>query len=133
MLAAHPGDAAVGRAVLADCIEACLECAQTCTACADACLAEEGDMDLRHCIRTDLDCADICTATAKVLSRQTAPAWNTIKAQVGACLKACEECGATCREHADHHDHCRVCGKACKRCEEACAALLNALEDVPSA
>ncbi|WP_219942119.1 four-helix bundle copper-binding protein [Iamia sp. SCSIO 61187] len=24
------------------------------------------------------------------------------------------------------HDHCRVCAKACRRCEQACEALLTA-------
>jgi hypothetical protein len=132
MLSSHPSGTDLDQGALTECIEACLECAQTCTSCADACIDEgsRGEMDMRYCIRTDLDCADICTATAKVLSRQTQPSWDLVKAQVGACLKACQECGEECGSHADHHEHCKVCGQACKRCEEACAQLLNALENV---
>lgn len=130
MLSTHPNPSPLDPRALTECVEACFECAQTCTACADACLGEDGDMDLRHCIRTDLDCADVCTATGKVLSRQTQPSWDLLKAQVGACLRACQECGEECRSHADHHAHCKTCADACKRCEEACDQLLTALEDV---
>ena len=130
MLSTHPTPSPLDQDALAACIDACFECAQTCTACADACVGEEGDMDLRYCIRTDLDCADLCETTGRVLSRQTEPNWDILKAQVGACLRACQECGEECRRHADHHEHCRVCGEACRRCEEACADLLKALEEV---
>jgi hypothetical protein len=131
MLSSHPTGTDLDESALAGCIEACFECAQTCTACADACLEESGgELDLRHCIRTDLDCADICETTGKVLSRQTEPSWDLLKAQVGACMKACQECGDECESHADNHEHCRVCAEACRRCEEACDQLLNALENV---
>ena len=130
ILSAHPQTSPLDQQVLTEFVEAAFECAQACTACADACLAEEGEMDLRYCIRTDLDCADICETTGKVLSRQTEPNWDLLKAQVGACLRACQECGKECRKHADMNKHCKVCGEACKRCEEACDQLLNALEGV---
>ncbi|NKX52271.1 four-helix bundle copper-binding protein, partial [Arthrobacter deserti] len=32
-----------------------------------------------------------------------------------------------CGEHADMHEHCRVCAEACRRCEQACSDLLGAL------
>lgn len=128
MLSTHPTPSSLDEDVLTECIEACFQCAQACTACADACLNEDGDMDLRYCIRTDLDCADICETTGKILSRQTEPSWDLIKAQVGACLRACQECGEECRRHAEHHEHCKVCGEACRRCEQACDQLLNEIE-----
>ena len=127
MTTTHPTGIDIDTSALVECIEAAFECEQACTACADACLDEEGDMDLRHCIRTDLDCADVCSTTGRMISRQTKPSWDLLRAQVGACLRACQECGEECRRHADHHEHCRVCGEACRRCEEACDALLNAL------
>ena len=130
MLSTHPDPSPVDQRILTECVEACFECAQACTACADACLDEDMVADLRHCIRTDLDCADICATTGRVLSRQTAPSWDLLKAQVGTCLRACQECGEECRRHADHHEHCRVCGEACRRCEKACDQLLNVLEEV---
>ena len=127
MVTTHPTGIDVDMNVLVECIEACFECEQTCTACADACVDEEGDMDLRQCIRLNLDCADVCSTTGRVLSRQTKPAWDLLRAQVGACLRACQECGEECRSHADRHEHCKVCGEVCRRCEKACDALLNAL------
>lgn len=130
MLATHPNPTSLDADALEECIAACFECAQACTACADACIAEDSDMDLRHCIRTNLDCADICETTGRILSRQTKPSWDLLKAQVGACLRACQECGEECRRHADQHEHCQVCAEACRRCEEACAGLLKALEEV---
>jgi Domain of Unknown Function (DUF326) len=29
---------------------------------------------------------------------------------------------------AEHHEHCRVCSRACSRCEQACNDLLAALD-----
>ena len=41
-----------------------------------------------------------------------------------ATLKAC---GDECEQHAQMHEHCRVCAEACRRCERACADLLATL------
>ena len=128
LLAAHPSPSGLDVGTLTECIEACFACAQACTACADACLAEQDPAGLAPCIRTDLDCADVCQATGRVLSRQTQPAWDLVRAQVGTCLRACQLCGKACRRHAAEHGHCKVCGDACRRCEKACDALLNALK-----
>lgn len=130
MIESHPQSMPLDRDALVECIEAAVNCLQVCQTCADACLAEDGVQDLRHCIRTDLDCADICAATASVLSRQTAPAWDLLKAQIGSCYRACGEGAKECRKHADRHEHCRICADACRRCEEACAALLKAVEEM---
>jgi hypothetical protein len=100
-------------------------CAQTCSACADACLEESSVADLRDCIRTDLDCADVCTATARVLSRSGERDEAAVTALLHACVTTCRACAADCRQHADHHDHCRICAEACERCADACQALLD--------
>ena len=128
MLETHPWEGHVDRAILARCIEACVECEQVCTACADACLSEEGVADLTKCIRLDLDCADICGVTARVLTRQTAYDAPLSKAQLAACERACATCAEECEGHADHHDHCRVCAAACRRCEQACQELAAAMK-----
>ena len=127
MMDSSPAEVAVDQQLLAECIEACLVCAQTCTACADACLSEESVADLRRCIRTDLDCADICETTGRVLSRQTDPDVAVIRAVLEACARACKSCGDECAQHAEMHEHCRICAEACRRCEEACTKLLAAL------
>jgi hypothetical protein len=42
-------------------------------------------------------------------------------------IVACASCAAECESHAGMHEHCHVCGEACRRCESACADLLTAL------
>jgi hypothetical protein len=128
MLETHPWEGHVDREVLARCIEACFSCAATCTSCADACLSEEGVADLRKCIRLDLDCASICGATGAVITRQTEYDSPTSKAQLEACRQACATCAEECEQHADHHEHCRICAEECRRCEEACGELLGAMK-----
>ena len=127
MLDSYPKDLGIDRAVLAECIAACLECSQACTACADACLSEDMVADLVQCISTDLNCADICAATANVLSRRTKFDVGLTRAIVEACRTACATCANECEQHADMHDHCKVCAAACRRCEQACAALLESI------
>ena len=127
MIETNPNPAPVDAATLAECIEASFDCAQTCTACADACLGEQEIQTLIKCIRDDLDCADICAATGNVLSRQTQPTSVVTRGILEACAASCKQCGDTCAEHADHHEHCRVCMEACRRCESACNNLLSAM------
>jgi len=128
MIETNPAPAPLDAATLAECVEACFDCAQACAACADACLGEDDPKGLAKCIRDDLDCADVCTAIGRVLSRQTRPSLAVLRALVEACAMSCRQCGDTCAEHADHHEHCRVCAEACRRCEEACDAVLSALD-----
>lgn len=128
MLRTYPKDlGSIDQAALAACIDACFECAQTCTACADACLAEDMVADLTKCIRTNLDCADICATTGNVLSRHTGYDANLTRTIVEACLAACKACGDECAQHADMHEHCKICADACRRCEAACTELLASL------
>lgn len=128
MLDAHPKDlGGIDKEKLAECMAACFECAQTCTACADACLGEDMVADLTTCIRTDLDCADICVATGNVLSRRTGYDAEVTRALLEACATACKACGDECAQHAEMHEHCKICADVCRRCEEACRALLAAL------
>ncbi len=127
MLQTHPSGAAVHADALAEVIDSCLECVQVCTACADACLGEGNVEMLARCIRLDLDCADVCGATVKVLSRQVAFEPKMAQPMVEACARAVKLCGDECEQHAEHHEHCRVCMESCRRCEEACNRVLQSL------
>lgn len=127
MLQTHPSGSAVNAEALAEVIDSCLECTQACTACADTCMAEGNLEMLARCIRLDLDCADVCDTTAKILSRQVAFEAEMARPVVEACVKAVKLCGDECEQHAEHHEHCRVCMEACRRCEEACNRLLQEL------
>jgi hypothetical protein len=127
MLDAHPRPLGIDRALLTNCITACVECADTCTSCVDACLAEQDLQSLVRCIRLNLDCADSCATTSRMLLRQTEPDWTLLRAQLQACATACRSCGTECERHAPHMKHCRVCADACARCADACDRLLAAL------
>ena len=124
MLNTHPAKMDIDQQALAECIAACFECAQACTACADACLSEDMVADLTKCIRINLDCADVCEATGRVLSRQNGYDANVNRAVLQACARACKSCGDECAQHADRHEHCRICAEVCRRCEEACNRVL---------
>lgn len=127
MLDTYPRSFNVDAGVLTGAIEAVMDCGQACSACADACLSEEQVAQLARCIRLNLDCADLCDTTARVLSRQTEYDANVTRALVEACRQACKSCGDECEQHAQHHEHCRVCAEACRRCEQACDRLLSAM------
>ena len=128
MLEAHPSGAAVDPGALMECIQACFDCEQTCIACADACLGEQDIQKMVRCIRLDLDCASVCNTTGKVLSRQTAFDTEMARVALEACARACRLCGNECEQHAEHHEHCRVCAEACRHCESACNNLLSTLD-----
>lgn len=131
MLQTHPNPAHVfDQAALAACIDACFECENVCSSCADACLGEQEHLrHLVHCIRLNLDCADVCGTTGRVLSRLTQPDQNVLRAQLQACLAACQACGQECEMHARDMNmgHCAVCAESCRRCEQACRALLDSV------
>lgn len=126
MLASHPeaNDLIDARS---DAAEALAVCAAYCSSCADACLAEEGVADLRRCIRTDLDCADLCSAAARIVARQTAGDSSMLSSLLTSVIEACERCAEECEAHADHHEHCRGCALAARRCARACQVLLEAV------
>lgn len=83
--------------------------------------------DLVTRVRRNLDCADVCTSTGTVLSCQTGNNVETTRAALEAGRTGCRSCGEECEQHAQMHEHCRVCAAACRRCEKACADLLAAM------
>lgn len=120
----HPRAKDRNQEALVACIEACFGCEQSCTACADACLGEEKLQMMVRCIRLNLDCADLCGAVGRVLSRQTETEWSIVSAQLQALVQVVRACGDECQQHADRHEHCRVCAESCRMCEESCNRLL---------
>jgi hypothetical protein len=127
LIADAPVELAVDATTLAGAIETIAACATACTACSAACLAEEEVADLRDCIATDDVCAEVCTATARVLARLTRGSYAVLRAQLEACVTACQVCAEECRVHADHHEHCAVCLDACERAEAAAREVLAAV------
>jgi hypothetical protein len=95
--------------------------------CADMCVGEEDVAPLLRCVRVDLDCAAVCTATVSVVSRRTEPDPIVTRTVVAACAELCGTCAEECERHAAHHAHCRVNAATCRRCEQACQALLGGI------
>jgi hypothetical protein len=120
----HPNPSSLDRDALLRCIQECVDCAASCTACADACLAESDLPDLVRCVRLNLDCADACDTTGRIVTRQIAPDLHLIRSILEACAAASVACAEECDHHAAHHEHCRVCAAACRRCKQACDDLL---------
>lgn len=128
MLKSAPQKLTVDAQLVADAIDAAAACAVACTACASACLSE--GMDMQQCVRDDLDCADLCEVTARHLARLNAGDKQLTLSILAACIEACVQCAGSCEEHAEHHEHCRLCLEACRRCETACQALVDALKEL---
>src|SRR5690606_13138822 len=112
ILKTHPRGTSVEMQALARCIEACHKCELSCTACADACLAEDDVAMLRRCIRLNLDCADACMASARMLARMTETDWDIVGPQIDVMRTACRLCAQECEQHAEEHEHCRICAEA---------------------
>jgi len=69
----------------------------------------------------------VAAATRRVLTRDTGPDTALLSAQLEACLVACERSHELCSQHAEHHEHCRLCSEATARCAEVCRQVLSML------
>ncbi len=63
-----------------------------------------------------------------MLSRHTGYDANLSHAQVQAAIQATRTCGDTCAEHAQMHEHCRICSEACRSAEQALSVLVGQLQ-----
>lgn len=129
IFASHPRPASDAGDEAFALVQATAECAAACTACADACLEEREPVPLRACIRLNLDCADICLVMGRLIARPGAQDPEALRAQIGACATICRACAAECDQHADEHEHCRICAESCRTCADACERMAGALVD----
>ena len=127
LLDSYQGTLNVDVALLAAAIDAISDCAQACTADTDADLSEQDLTEMVRCIRLCLNCTDVCTAAAAVISRPADYDANVARPLLQACVAICKSCGDECERHA-HMPHCRVCTEACRRCEQVCRELLDAMK-----
>ena len=126
MLDASPSGVPLGVAEVAAAIDACLNCVQSCTSCADADLVEPDVAEMRACIALCRDCADVCDFVARILSRPAQSDHVVVHRLLQACVRECTIYTEECARHAEHHRHRAICAKACRACEVACKALLDA-------
>jgi hypothetical protein len=122
MTKAHPQRPGPDRDRLVRSIDECVDWAATCTGCADSCLGEDDVQELVRCIRLNLDCADACAQLRAASSPARSRAMLASSAQRS--KPARRPVARGCDRHAEHHDHCRVCAGACRRCEQACNDIL---------
>ena len=127
LLDSYQGTVNMDVALLAAAIDAINDCAQACIADTDADLGERDVTEMVKCIRLCLDCVDVCTATAAVISRPADYDADVTRPLLQACVAICKSCGDECERHA-HMPHCQVCAEACRRCEQACRDLLDAMK-----
>ena len=114
--------------VLAAAIDALNDCACACIGDTDADLGEPTVAEMVTCIRLCLDCADVCSTTARITIRQSSCDPAVLKPLLEACAASCKTSGEECERHALRHEHCRVCAQACRRGEQACRELLDAMK-----
>ncbi|AEH09308.1 MULTISPECIES: hypothetical protein [Protofrankia] len=108
-------------------VDALNDCEEAVTACASAMLTMTDQADVQMAVRRDLDCADVVHATRRLLTRGSGPDSSLLGVQLEACLLACEQSNELCAAHASHHEYCRICSEATRRCATVCRDLLNAL------
>ena len=125
MLQTHPNPRPSALNDIADCIDILQACAQTCQSCADADLGEPELKQMVRCVRLNHDCADVCATTARLLSRPSMIAPEIWLAQLQACITACRACAEECQQHAQHHEHCRMCADTCRQCIAACTDVVD--------
>jgi len=127
MLSTYPHQSRIDAGVLAGAIDALSDCVHACTADVDADLGESDLADMVKCVRLCVHCTDVCAATLGVVSRPAEYDAYVTKPLVEACVAICKSCADECERHAEMHAHCRLCGDACRRCEQACHKLLDAI------
>lgn len=128
LLDLKPVSSGIEAGTLAAAIDALNDCAQACTADTDADLAEHNVVEMVACIRLCMDCADLCATAAAITSRQSSYDPAVLRPLLEACAASCKNCGDECERHALRHEHCRICAEACRRGEQACRELLNAMK-----
>jgi Cys-rich four helix bundle protein (predicted Tat secretion target) len=87
-----------------DCLELCIR------------VLSAGDKMMAECAGTVRQMIPLCDAVAE-LGRIDG---SQLKAVAAACAKACRECEASCRKHADHHAECKACAVSCSACAAEC-------------
>jgi Cys-rich four helix bundle protein (predicted Tat secretion target) len=114
---ARPAAAAARPALTAlagTCVEVGEECLSHCLQSFSG-----GDTALAGCARTVHEMIPVCTALGRLAATES----KHLPALAKVCASVCEDCEKECRKHEKEHD-------VCKRCAEACSALLAGLREL---
>lgn len=107
-----------GIAAHKDVYAAALECVRVGNECLDHCVRSlsTGDKMMAECAGTVRAMLPLCEATARLAMLDS----KHFKAMAALCAKACRDCEAACKKHANHHAECKACMESCRACAEAC-------------
>ena len=117
---AMPG---MDMSMLQECIEACSAASMAATMCADA---DQGD-DMGRCCSMCMNTADVADTMMRMMLRPMGYDASAMSAMLGACIAMGEACAAECRMHADMHEHCRICAKACDAMVASCQSVMASM------
>ena len=98
--------------------DAALECVRAGKECLDHCIRslQAGEKMMVECASTVRAMLPLCEAVAELAMQDS----KHLKALAAVCAKACRDCEAACKKHANHHAECKACMESCKRCADAC-------------
>jgi Cys-rich four helix bundle protein (predicted Tat secretion target) len=98
--------------------DAAMECVRVGQECLDHCIRNlsTGDKMMAECAGTVQAMLPLCEAVAELSRLDSAH----LKALAAVCAKACRDCEAACKKHANHHAECKACMESCGRCATAC-------------
>lgn len=115
--AAPAADAPMNTAVY----EAALDCVRKGEECLDHCIRSlsTGSKMMAECAGTVRAMLPLCEAMVE-LSRLKSP---HLKALAAVCARACRDCEAACKKHANHHAECKACMDSCQKCAAECEKL----------
>lgn len=101
--------------------EALRECIAAGDVCLDHCfrLLSTGDKSMAECARTVRTMLPLCRAMVELNQLGS----EHLKALAAVCAKACRDCEAACKKHANHHAECKACMETCQRCATECEKL----------
>jgi Cys-rich four helix bundle protein (predicted Tat secretion target) len=98
--------------------DAARDCLRTGLICLDHCVRSlsTGDKMMAECAATVRAMLPLCEATSALALQNSAH----LKALAAVCAKACRDCEAACKKHANHHAECKACMDSCGKCAAAC-------------
>ena len=98
--------------------DAAVECVRVGNECLDHCVRSlsTGSKMMAECAGTVRAMLPLCEALVQLTMQDS----KHLKALAAVCAKACRDCEAACKKHANHHAECKACMENCQRCAALC-------------
>jgi hypothetical protein len=85
--------------------------------------------DLVQCIRLDMDCADVCLTSGLIATRRSGGDVSIHRGAAARLPTRLPKMRDGMRQHAERHEHCRICAETCQDCEASLRGRLASLAD----